>query len=222
MYHYYVPLCTTRFIINKFAFSPSVPNALILHYQLQYRCTKLIHWTLYRRHCVFCEVQTEYWHAIYINFSVYAQLAFRRPFTAETGIGFRASVCESCGAESGTGRGLSSSASVFPCQCYSINSPSSYLSVMTKNRRTNQRTLEFSIQSNAFFRNFRASRNKSKDVCPTTSNEGPEQSRGICLQILNLGIKLGWLVVTRLRPLYSRKRNSAPCVHQDQWAALLV
>jgi hypothetical protein len=52
----------------------------------------------------------------------------RRPFTAEVCVECQASICEVCGAQSGTRTGFSPSTSSFLCRYYSIRAPYSILS----------------------------------------------------------------------------------------------
>ena len=56
-----------------------------------------------------------------------AQAVSRRPLTAEARAQSRFSLCEICGGRSTTGKGLSSSTSVFPCQHHSTNAPYSFI-----------------------------------------------------------------------------------------------
>jgi hypothetical protein len=52
-----------------------------------------------------------------------AQAVSRRPLTAEARVRSRVSPCVICGGQSGTGKGFSPTASVFPCQLHCTVAP---------------------------------------------------------------------------------------------------
>jgi hypothetical protein len=63
-------------------------------------------------------------HHIPTSFScAMAPAVSRRPLTAEARVRSRISPCGICGGQSGTGTGVSTSTSVFPCQFHSTRAP---------------------------------------------------------------------------------------------------
>jgi hypothetical protein len=69
-----------------------------------------------------------------------AEAVSRRPLIAETRVRSRFSPCEVFGGKTGTDTGFAPSASVFPCQCRSINAPNSVTCLLPTLCHLNKRT----------------------------------------------------------------------------------
>jgi len=69
-----------------------------------------------------------------------ADVVNRRPLIPEPRVSSRVSPCEFFGGQSGTVTGFAPSASVFPCQCHSINAPNSVTCLLTTLCNLNKRT----------------------------------------------------------------------------------
>jgi len=54
---------------------------------------------------------------------VVAQVASRRPVTAQTQVRSQANRCEICGGQSASGTGVTATTLVFPCHYHSTNTP---------------------------------------------------------------------------------------------------